>query len=383
MSVNYLQYIGSFYQNQGVCPSVRFLVSGIDPEVRRIVGENIISSTFERGLTLFILDNTQKVVDFTTEMGGYHVVNALKSGVMLCNGLFEVDTLKGISRLRSFLADLGFDDNRSMKVVTYLDFVKETERRLGNKGPLTIEILEQYGGTMLVEWKLNQLVESGALTDDNRRYLLGRYSEVSSAAADFETFLVLLAPFIGDLPPSADVAVHLSIGELGTDRPMQDLLCKLLIFYIRQNPCNSAVLVLDDGNGDHGCIMDVLRNLPASAEVHMISNDVFRFADADRGVVMNKFPARIYTRHDDMGSCGKIEVHCGDVDVVKRSSTVTVDRRIQAYSVWDMLFGTNKSETEIANAPVRVPRYRKEYIQSLPSRMGIIDFGGDKVLFSF
>ena len=75
---------------------------------------------------------------------------------------------------------------------------------------------------------------------------------------------------------------------------------------------------------------------------------------------MNKFPARIYTRHEDMGSCGKIEAHCGDVDVVKRSFTVTVDRRFRANSAWDMLFGTNKSETEIMNAPVRVPRYRKE-----------------------
>lgn len=383
MPVNYLQYIGSVHKTQNASPSVRFLVSGIDSVVRHIVKENIISSTFSRGIPLFVVDNTQESSDFTMGLGGYQVVNALSGDITLCKDLLEFHTLKGISRLRSFLSDLGFDGSRSMKVVSYLNFVRETERRLGNNQPLTVEILEQYGGTMLVEWKLSQLVDSGLLTNDNRQYLLGRYSEVSGAAADFETFLVLLSPFIGNLDPSADMAVYLPVGEFGTDKPMQDLLCKLLLSYIKQEPARSAVLILDDGNGDRSCIIDVLKNLPASTEVHMISNDVFSLADADRSIVMNKFSARIYSRHEDMGSCGKIEIHCGDMDVVKHSSTITVDHRFRANSTWDMLLGTNKSETKVANAPVRDPRFRKEYIQALPPRTGIVDFGGNKILFSF
>ena len=87
--------------------------------------------------------------------------------------------------------------------MTYLNFVKETQRRLGDSTALTIDILEQYGSMMLVEWKLRQLVETGSLSEENYRYLMGRYSEVSGAAADFETFFVLLSPFLGNTQPTS------------------------------------------------------------------------------------------------------------------------------------------------------------------------------------
>ena len=115
----------------------------------------------------------------------------------------------------------------------------------------------------------------------------------------------------------------------------------------------------------------------------MISNDAFSLGEVDLGVLMNTFPVRIYTRHEDMASCGKIEKQCGQIDVVKRSSTVTVDKRIAANSAWDLLLGTNRTETEIRNAPVKEYRFRKETIQSLSGRTGIIDCGGNQVLFSF
>ena len=98
---------------------------------------------------------------------------------------------------------------------------------------------------------------------------------------------------------------------------------------------------------------------------------------------MNTFPVRIYTRHDNMASCGKIESHCGQIDVVKRSSTVTIDKRLKANSAWDLLLGTNRTETSIANAPTKEYRFRKEIINSLYDGTGIIDYAGNKVLFSF
>ncbi len=330
---------------------MRFLVSGIDPKVRQVVGANLVASAFSRRLSLFVVDNTQNAADHSMGLGKYRVVNVLNGGIALCGNLLEVDTLMGISRLRSLLADIGFDDARSMKVVSYLNFVKETEQRLGSKNPLTIETLEQYGSTMLVEWKLDQLVESGCLTDGNRQYLLGRYSEVSGAAADFETFLVLLSPFMGHAEVTADMAVCFPIGELAADKPMQALLCKLLVSYVKQEPTGFAVLILDDGNGDRSRIIEILKSLPVTTEMHMISDDAFSLAETDRGIVMNKFPERIYTRHEDMASCGIIEKHCGDVDVVKRSSTITVDRRFRANSAWDMLLGTNKNRDRDCQCP--------------------------------
>ena len=69
--------------------------------------------------------------------------------------------------------------------------------------------------------------------------------------------------------------------------------------------------------------------------------------------------------------------------MVKRSSTVTIDKRLKANSAWDLLLGTNRTETSIANAPTKEYRFRKEIINSLYDGTGIIDYAGNKVLFSF
>ncbi len=79
----------------------------------------------------------------------------------------------------------------------------------------------------------------------------------------------------------------------------------------------------------------------------------------------------------------KIETLCGDVEGVKHSSTTAVDRRLKNNSVLDLLLGTNRTDTNITCAPTRDPRFRKEYIQALPCRTGIIDAGGNKVIFQF
>lgn len=225
--MNYLQYIHSVYQPEYLTNDIRYLVSGSDFRVRKVLGQYIVNSIYESGKALFILDSTQSGSIFT-DFGDFKVMNPLSGDVNLCHDLLEVSSLKEVSRLRSLLSALGFDGTKAMKVISYLSFVKETERRLGNHSPLSIEILEQYGGTSMVKWKLLQLVENGMLSKDSYEYLLCRYTEVSGAAADFEMFLVLLAPFLsGDFQPSSGIAVHLPVGEFAADRPMQEVLCKL------------------------------------------------------------------------------------------------------------------------------------------------------------
>lgn len=380
--MNYLQYIHSVYQSEYLTNDIRYLVSGIDFRVRKVLGQYIVNSIYESGKTLFILDSTQSGSTFT-DFGGFKVMNPLNGDVNLCHDLFEISSLKEVSRLRSLLSDLGFDGT-AMKVISYLSFVKETERRLGNHNPISVEILEQYGGTSMVKWKLWQLVENGMLSKDSYEYLLCRYTEVSGAAADFEMFLVMLAPFLsGDFQPSSGIAVHLPVGEFAADRPMQEVLCKLMISYIKNHPTACSVLIVDDGKCDRGCIIDVLKTLPTAADVHFFTTDAFSMREEDLSVLIGTFPVRIYSRHDSMSSCSKIEACCGHIDVVKRSYTTTIDKRIRASTAFDMLLGTNRTETEIRNAPVREARYRKETINALCSGAAIIDCGGIQTLFQF
>ena len=115
----------------------------------------------------------------------------------------------------------------------------------------------------------------------------------------------------------------------------------------------------------------------------MFTTDAFSLGDRDLSVLMRTFPVRIYSRHDSMDSCSRIEACCGQIDVVRRSYTTTVDKRIRASTAFDMLLGTNRTEAETCNVPVREARYRKETINSLCIGTAIIDCGGTQVLFQF
>lgn len=381
--MNYLEYISSVYGFAQSAVDMRYLVSGVDSRVRQIVGQYIVNSIFDAGKILFIVDSTKGGREFGS-FGRFRVLNPLNGDVSLCHDLLEVSSIREISRLRSLLSELGFNGTRAMKVVNYFSFVKETERRLGNCGSLSVETLEEYSGTMLVKWKLRQLVESGILTNENYEYLLTRYAEVSGAAADFEMFLMMLAPFIGNgCQPCSGSAVHLAIGEFVSDRPMQEVMSRLMLAFIRKQPSNCAVLIIDDGKSDRCCIMDILKNLPVSTDVHMFTADAFSLDDRDLSVLMSTFLVRIYSRHASMNACSKIENYCGQMDVVKRSYSTTVDKRIRVSTAFDMLLGTNRTDTEVRNAPVREARYRKETIHSLCAGTAIIDCGGTQALFQF
>lgn len=308
--MNYLQYIQSLYQPEYLNNDIRYLVSGIDSRVRKVLGQYIVNSVYESGKILFILDSTQSGSAFT-DFGGFKVMNPLNGDIDLCHDLLEVSSLKEVSRLRSLLSDLGFDGTKGMKVISYLSFVKETERRLGNHSPLSVEVLEQYGGTSMVKWKLWQLVEKGMLSKESYEYLLCRYAEVSDAAADFEMFLVMLAPFLsGNFQPSSGIAVHLPVGEFASDRPMQEVLCKIMISYIKKQPAACSMLIVDDGKCDRRCIIDALKTLPTATDVHFFTTDAFSMREEDLSVLMGTFPVRIYSRHDSMSSCSKIEACC-------------------------------------------------------------------------
>ena len=381
--MNYLQYIGAVNQSNNQLAQISFLVSGADVTVSDMIEQNIIDTAYNRHKTLFIIDNTSNCRGKTIN-SSYRMVNMLDGGLGVGDNLFDVDSLRNISYLRSLLSDFGFDGTRAMKVVSYIKFVKATEERLGNCGPVSVGVLEEYGSPILVEMKLNQLVEAGTISEFNYRYLLGRYSELSSAAADFEQFLEMISPFMGRQCLVNDSAVYLPVGQFYSDQQLQNIMCKLLVSFIKERADQSCILILDDGNSEErSFLVNVLRSVSQLMEVHMISNDVFNCNDADRNTIMQAFSVKIYTRHEDMSSCEKIEAACGQIDVVKRSSSVTVDRRFRANSAWDLLLGNDKTETHTLNAPTKEFRFRKEMINSLPLGSGIIDCGGNKALFSF
>ena len=377
--MNYLQYIK---KQQGIEPT-RFLLSGMDIGVRQLLGQHMIHFCQEQELTLFIVDHTQEDRFFTIPDLDFHVIRVPNDKVMLCSDLLEAVSLYDVSRIRVLLSGLGFQESRIMKVITYLRFVKETQYRLGDHGPLRIATLETYGSMHLVEEKLRQLERKGALSAENVDYLMGRYSEISREAAEFETFLIMLEPFLEGKIPDLHTIIHLPFGSFDADAGMQKLISRLMISYMKEHPGQCAMLILDDGMGERDFLTDILSHVPGSMPVYLLSDDAFSLDDQQINIVMNAFPIRIYTRHADMRSCAKVAECCGQIDVIHKAYTVTVDHHLKANSAWDMLLGTNHSESEIRNAPVKEYRFPKETIHAMAEGTGIIDCKGSKVWFAF
>ena len=82
----------------------------------------------------------------------------------------------------------------------------------------------------LVEEKLRQLERKGALSAENVDYLMGRYSEISREAAEFETFLIMLEPFLEGKIPDLHTIIHLPFGSFDADAGMQKLISRLIDF---------------------------------------------------------------------------------------------------------------------------------------------------------
>ena len=83
-----------------------------------------------------------------------------------------------------------------------------------------------------------------------------------------------------------------------------------------------------------------------------------------------------------MFACKKIQEYCGEFESSKKTYTTTVDKRLKN-SAWDILFRTNRTETEIQNLPLKEYYFRKERIHSLPEGCGILEVNGKKLLMPF
>lgn len=222
------------------------------------------------------------------------------------------------------------------------------------------------------------------IDEADRDCLLGRYAEVSAAAADFEMVLPLVGPLLKGSPLAGETALRVPLGAFSCDPSVQKFLGRLTLDYVRGNAARCFLLLVDDGKSTgREVFLHILKNLPPATAVHLFSADIFSLEESALNVVMGTFPVRIYTRHENMASAEKIQARCGQMDVVYKSKAVTVDKRLRANSPWDLLLGNNRTETQTRNTPVKEYRFRKEKIAALAPGTGIVDYRGSQVLFSF
>ena len=217
---------------------------------------------------------------------------------------------------------------------------------------------------------------------------LAKYTECSSAGADFEDMFFLLMPFTREygkkLGSSSTEALIFPTGMLDEDVTMCNLILKLLQFGLKAQPDEKiTVLVMDKGYGQRQELAKLVLALPANTEVHLFSGDVFTLCgEGELAMLMNRFPARVYSRHTVMSSAQAIERSCGEIEVRKTTYSVTYDRRWKENSVWDVLMGNNKTENYGQLAPAPEPKFRKEMILQLAPGTGIVEYMGNSSVFA-
>ena len=320
---------------------------------------------------------------------GYQIKNGMSGEYCLYNP-FQITTVKEISKIRQLLSTLEYDEKQKGKLIGYLNFIRHIEfLEHGNEAfKLTLEGLGKYCSIMAVEEKIQCLVDTGVIDERQQIMLLAKYSECSSAAADLEDMFFVLLPFISGedirFETNENQAIVFRIGELGEDETIRNLVMQLLQFGIEENRGRKiTLLVFDKGYGNRKCILNLLKSIPSHVNMHIFSDDIFTLCDKDTlAMILNRFTARVYSRHLAMGSAETIEKICGEVDVVKNSYNVAYDRRWSSNRPWDVLMGKNKTETYTQMAPVREPRYRKEMIMGLSPGAGIVEFMGNTSVFA-
>lgn len=385
--MNYLMFIDEIARYHPMSPEVQFLVSGSDPVVRNTVLNDVVRKCHEHSRTLVIVDDTGMSggVDYSMMTSwGYHVKNGMSGEYCLYNPL-QMTGVKEISKMRQLLETLGYDEKQKAKLMAYFHFIRHIEslERGSLDVQLTLETFRAYCTAMAVEERLQYLVDTGVIDDRQQMYLLTKYSECCAAAADFEDTFFMLMPFIrgkcinpGEEP---DQAFVFPVGELGEDETIRNLVMQLFLFGLEVHAAaHMTVLIFDRGYGSRKSIFNFLKSMPAWVSTHVFSEDIFTLCDAPTlAMVLNRFTARVYSRHLAMDSCQAIEKACGEIDVVKNSYNVTYDRHWRSNRPWDVLMGKNKTEAYTQMAPVREPRYRKEMIMSLPPGNGIVEFMGN------
>lgn len=374
--MDHLTFINSIAQTQGITvPPVRFMVSGEDAALRDAVLTTVLSRCRELRQRLIIVNNTtdSSVGLDRVRALGYGVCDVME-GCRLFDPFDDIDSAAGQSRLRRIMAALGYSELQKAALISYLRLIRDIEG-----GTLTADVLSRYGSVLDIEERLVQT----ARTPAQRERIIQRYNELSAAAADFDSMLTWLLPFISGERPPDGCALCLPVGMLGDDTSFKSVILRMLGFELERAE-NTAVVILDDSQSEHRCIYDFVTALPRSVDTHIFSDDIFTVCadDGAMATLFDRFSARVYGKHVAMASAQRIERAFGDIDVVKSEYTMTVDRRWRANSPWDVLLGNNKAEAYTTPAPVREPRYRKEMVQSFELGCGIVEFMGSSTLFT-
>ena len=389
--MDYLMFIDQTNRHlRTPCP-IQYLVSGCDRRIRDTILQNLLRQVQQSGRSLIIIGDGENGELDTVRSMGFRLNNGLTGEYFLFNPFRKISSMTGLSRLRQLLAAMEYDEKQKGKLCSYLSFIRHMEhlRTGSHELDLTLDKIAEYCTVSAVEEILQDLEQDGRISQHQRMTYLAKYAECAAAGADFEDMFFLLMPFSREqgrrLGTEPGTAVFFPLGEdLGEDTAMRNLVLKLLQFGLEDPAmCDTTVLVFDRGYGNRAGVAQLLNTLAPHIDLHVFSQDIFTLCGRETlAMILNRFPARVYSRHQTIASAREIEQDCGEIEVIKKTYNVTYDRRWQANRPLDILLGTNKTENFGEAVPVKEPLYPKEMILQLAPGTGIVQYRGNSTIFS-
>lgn len=384
------QFVDKITQYNAIELNRQFLVSGTDSRIRKVVLEGVLHQCRQNEESLIIIDDTGfahlENID-TINAFGYQIQNALSGEYCLYNP-FKINNVKGMSKFRQLLGTIEYTEKSKAKLISYLNFIQYIEYLYygERETELSLNTLQDYCTTMAVENKILDLLKARIINEHDQMTLLAKYAECASAAADFENDLSLIRSFITGKDMNAALrtnqAIVLPLADYGIDETLRNLVLQLLQFGIEEIGNPITIIIFDKGYGARTYISNLFNRLPPHVNIHLFSEDIFTLTDTDsRAMLFNRFNVRVYSRHLAMNSAEEIEKACGEIDVPKKSQTISYDRRWKNKSFLDVLMGTDQMETYTKLPSVREPRYHKEEIVSFPPGRGIVECMGNTSIF--
>ncbi len=380
--MNYLSYIKQTEQKMG--RSLQYLVSG-ETLAQQVLLERVIHKAYSQEHSLLVIDDTKE--------DSMRVVEKLKREGYIINGAFgvsvfnpfRIQSLKNISRLRELLDTFQMGEVEKGRILAYLCFIQHIRKLEGEKTDITMAALAQYSSYEFIGEKLSELKKRGNINEEEMFFMLGKYSEVSSAGADLETIFPLIQPFINESYTRQDIqkmkksAVVLRTGSLGRDQTLKQMLVRFVKFGIDDGCKFGTIVYLDGGYGSREELHYLCTEFCSGIDLHIFSRDIFTTPSSILPEILNRPEVKLYGRHN-MSSAELLENELGGVYVQKSAYTENYDRRFGSNTPWDVLWGRNKTQGYQTLAPVKEPLYSREVISTLRPEQIILDISGRKIM---
>lgn len=379
--------INEYKKTKKELPSI--LVSGTDKTIKEVILRQQIDYILQMKKHHIVIDFTEENTNYQLLSNmGVHTV-AMIPGKKRYLKIFSGNDVETLYRLRQLFSVAEYNEEKQQKVIAYLYFLQHIDNISGNVSVLSIELIKKYSSTIRFTSVLDELVIQGRISEIERQELLGKYIELSEAGPELENLIMTVA---GVLMISADDSVDLSKTQGGESiyfnlgRIKDKMFRKVILLnlkwdieeYYEKTQEKIAITIFAKGRQEDTVVVPFWEEVEAKAECIFLTDNVFSVGQ-DMEQIKCTFPVTFYGRHENMGTCKKIEELFGNVFVARQTYSYSKNDSVHR-SIIDRILGTDITRTYTTLEPKEEPRYRKEDIFIFPAGYGIMCYEGQSSL---